>query len=225
MYLLLLHVGCVSYYADIMLVVDESVESLTDFLLNITSQYPVSPTETNIRLVQFSAARRMVRISINEITNESDLLDAINVDKTNTRLNFHKDAMTIALDDLRYNGRSNARDIIMFITDGWPSPPSQSARSIAAEARSNGTAIYGIFIGSDQLGKEEITNISSSGRAFLASNVDELNGIINGFVREICNCKLIALINGYIHLITSCNISLNSHYVFLYSFHIEVCYQ
>ena len=204
-----------------MFIVDESVESLTDFLLNVTSQYPVSPTETNIRLVQFSAARRMVRISINEITNENELLDAINVDITNTRLNFHKDAMTMALDDLWHNGRSNARDIIMFITDGRPSPPSQSARSIAAEARSNGTAVYGIFIGSDQLGKEEIANISSSGRAFLASNVDKLNGIINGFVREICNCKLFALINGYIHLQCTCilciiimHISLNS-YMFL----------
>ena len=181
-----------------MLVVDESVESLTDFLLTVTSQYPVSPTETNIGLVQFSTAERtVVSISINEITNKTELLDAINVSITYTHHNFHKDAMTIALDDLRYNGRSNARDIIMFITDGRPSPPSQSARSITAEARSNGTAIYGIFIGSDQLGKEEIANISSSGRAFLASNVDELNGIINGFVREICNCKLIALINGY----------------------------
>ena len=181
-----------------MLVVDESVESLTDFLLTVTSQYPVSPTETNIGLVQFSTAERtVVSISINEITNKTEFLDAINVSMTYSHHNFHKDAMAIALDDLRYNGRSNAHDIIMFITDWRPYPFSQSARSIAAEARSNGTAIYGIFIGSDQLGKEEIANISSSGRAFLASNVDELNDIINGFVREICNCKLIALINGY----------------------------
>ena len=185
---------------------------LREFVLNVTDQYPVSSRETNIGLIRFfTADSTTVDINVNQITNKTQLLNTIdglhfnqplygaptndlNFDKPPpTSGSTHKHAMTTGLDNLRDNGRSDARDIVMFITEGWPNSPSHSARSIAAEARRNGTAIYGVYIGESQIGRLEIANISDPGRAFFVPSQAELNSVVNGFIREACSRKFILI--------------------------------
>ena len=209
--------GCISYYADIMIIADTStiiafyMSLLKEFILNVTDQYPVSSRETNIGLMRFTTSSTMIDIDVNQITNKTQLLNTIDgihfgqpLDGAPTNnFNFdqpphssgstHKYAITTGLDNLRDNGRSDARDIVMFITEGWPDSHSQSARSIAAEARRNGTAIYGVYIGESQIGRLEIANISDPGRAFFVPSQAELNSVVNGFIREACSRKFILI--------------------------------
>lgn len=197
--------------ADTFNIVPQYMSLLKEFILNVTDQYPVSSRETNIGLIRFTTSDiSKVDIDVNQITNKTKLLNTIDgihfgqlfYGAPTNDLNFdqpphsspHKHAITTGLDNLRDNGRSDAQDIVMFITEGWPNLPSHSARGIATEARRNGTAIYGVYIGKYQIGRSEIANISDPGRAFLVTSYIELNSVVNGFVRKACSRKLILII-------------------------------
>ena len=199
--------------ADTSTIIAFYMSLLKEFILNVTDQYPVSSRETNIGLIRFTTSSTMVDINVNQITNKTQLLNTIDgirfgqpLDGAPTNdFNFdqpphssgstHKHAIATGLDNLRDNGRSDARDIVMFIMEGWSdSSRSQSARSIAAEARRNGTAIYGVYIGESQIGRSEIARISDPGRAHFVTSYVELNSVVNGFVREACSRKFILII-------------------------------
>ena len=193
--------GCISYYADIMIIADtfnivpQYMSLLKEFILNVTDQYPVSSRETNIGLIRFTTSSTMVDINVNQITNKTQLLNTIDGIRFDQPLDgAHKHAIKTGLDNLRDNGRSDARDIVMFITEGRIDLHSKSARSIVAEAHHNGTAIYGVYIGESQIGRSEIARISDPGRAHFVTSYVELNSVVNGFVREACSRKFILII-------------------------------
>lgn len=199
-----------------MLVVDESrsilqrdMIDLFVFLVGLVQEYRVSEDETQIGLILFSnEARTKVEIPLNRYHNQTELIDRITeifpplYDNALMRgaETHHLRAMMLAVDELSKNGRDDASDFIVFLTDGIPEtiPPensyTQSAVNFSRIVRDSGTTIIGIYAGSanrDQ-GTREIQQISSDGRAF-SVNFDELNQITTEIVAANCtgNLKII----------------------------------
>ena len=184
-----------------MIVADESTSinqtfmiRLKEFVLALAEQFPVSDTQTHVGVMRFSTpGRTRVDIKVNQITNKTQLITAINNipferDGRGART-YHMLAMMTALEELQKNGRKDVDDVIILVTDGLPQPPEQSARSIAAEARKNGTTIYGVFVGIAENGRAEIRNISD--RAFEVDDFNALGSIVNNVTSEECQSELL----------------------------------
>ena len=186
--------------ADIVIVFDESrsindtnYPILENFVLDITRQFPVSETQTHIGLVRFSTvSRSQVVIELTEffdgdalrakIDEELDVNEDLRGGKT-----YHNVSMMKAREELSARGRGgDVRQIIMLLTDGIPDPDTASAKTISQEIRSDGIAIYGVYIGTDQAGFDEITAVSTDGRAFRAENFNALAGILDNLIRDDC---------------------------------------
>ena len=195
--------GCVRYLADIMIVADESTSinqtfmiRLKEFVLDLARQFPVSDTQTHVGVMRFSTPRRtQVDIKVNQFTNKTELITAIDnipFERDGRGAStYHMLAMMTALEELQKNGRKDVDDIIILVTDGLPQPETQSARSIAAEARKNGTTIYGVFVGVagvEEKQRAEIRNISD--RAFEVDDFNALGSIVNNVTSEECQSEL-----------------------------------
>ena len=196
--------GCVRYLADIMIVADESrsishtfMIRLKEFVLDLARQFPVSDTQIHVGVMRFSTPERtQVDIKVNQITNKTELITAIDnipfEGDGRGAATYHMLAMMTALEELQKNGRKNVDDVIILVTDGSPQPDTQSARSIAAEARKNGTTIYGVYVGTGQMaeeGRAEIRNISD--RAFEVDDFNALGSIVNDVTSEECQSELL----------------------------------
>ncbi|XP_019849170.1 PREDICTED: uncharacterized protein LOC100641243 [Amphimedon queenslandica] len=194
------NIRCISYRSDIMIVLDESrsitPESnyilLKNFVLNLTRQFPISETQTHIGLVRFSTeSRTRVIIQLTEFFDGDALRNRIDSelnpsDDRRGGETRHNLAMMEAHDEFHARGRSDVRQVIMLLTDGEPDPSSASAREISAEIRADGIDIYGVFIGSDQDGINEIRNISTRGRAFPVNDFNALTDVLDDLIRDEC---------------------------------------
>ena len=183
-----------------MIVLDESdsiepqmnYNLLKNFTLNLTRQFPVSETQTHIGLVRFSTPERSeVLVQLTEfydgvaLRNRMDEL-LVASDEFRGGMTYHNVSLMLAREEFNARGRSDVRKVIMLLTDGTPVPAEASARGIAAEIRAAGIDIYGVFIGFNQDGRNEIRNISSQGRAFPVNNFAALSGILDNLIRDEC---------------------------------------
>ena len=205
-----------------MIVADESrsisytfMIRLKEFVLDLARQFPVSDTQTHVGVMRFSTPERtQVDIKVNQITNKTELITAIDnipfEGDGRGAATYHMLAMMTALEELQKNGRKNVDDVIILVTDGFPQPDTQSARSIAAEARKNGTTIYGVYVGSGEMaeeGRAEIRNISD--RAFEVDDFNALGSIVNDVTSEECQSELLLSSNCMSLSYCPCNQSIN----------------
>lgn len=179
-----------------MLVVDESLSItpdnmwvLKDFVVSFVRAQRVSVTETNIGLIRFSTTSRThIDVRVNQITDGEVLANFVNgLDFTSNRGNetHHLEAMMLAVKDLEENGRPNAQNVIILLTDGLPEPLTQSARSFAEMTRRNGTSIYGVHLGV-LAGFEEVQAVADPERSFGIANFQGLNAILNNLLETNC---------------------------------------
>lgn len=185
-----------------MLVIDEST-SITShnmtviqrFVERLIAAYRVSAIESNIGLIRFStSARTRVDIPVNRFTDREELLEAVRAinfaERGRGNETHHKEAIQLATRELQNNGRRDASDFIIFVTDGHPEPASQSARTVAATAKAANISIYGIYIGGNETEVAEVTAVSSPGRVFPIANFDALNNVLDDVIRRNCTCKI-----------------------------------
>ena len=181
-----------------MLVLDvsESLSSteanqIKSFALNFVRQYPsISQTTTNIGMIRFSdQGRTQVDIPLIEFNNKSQIEQKINnIDFRRDRggKTYHLLAMTLALEEIA-KGRSDARDIIILVTDGEPNPDNQSAIAISKDARENkNITIFGILIKPTPARIEEIRQISGNDTFFTIDRAADLTDLIADLTRTDC---------------------------------------
>ena len=165
------------------------------------NQYRISDIETNLGLIHFSTSERtQVDIRVNQYTNATQLKSAVNETFRNIRSvnrgheTHQLEALQLAVNELKANGRPKAHDVIIFITDGIPEPKNQSAVEFSREIRKNGTSIYGVFVGHSALNREEgireIQQLSTTGSAFTVNQFADLLNIVDDIIRVNCTCKL-----------------------------------
>ncbi len=87
----------------------------------------------------------------------------------------------------RNNGdRSEVRNLMILMTDGQSNINTQGTLQEAALARSEGTQVLAVGIGSN-VNRQEVEGITSdSSRVFYASNQNELENIANRIIDFIC---------------------------------------
>lgn len=173
---------------------DGEAKQLKQFALQFVLDSPsICETATNIGMIRFSSAEKTrVDIGLSEYVDKDALVDAINsfmfeFDRGNS--SHHLDAMTKAIQQID-SGRPNARDIIVFVTDRLPNPPSQSAIAISKDARSNkNITIFAILIRPTPARIEEMRQISGNDTFFTIDAAADLSNIIADFTRTDCEGK------------------------------------
>ena len=180
---------------------------IKQFALDFVNQYPsISETTTNIGLIRFSSPDKIkYDISLHQFLDKDALLNAIN----NIHFHFdrgsfthHLDAMKLALQELE-TGRPEARDVIIFVTDGEPYPKNQSAIAISKDAHDNkNITIFGILIKPTTTSIEEIRQVSGNDTFFTIANTAGLSGLIPNLTRtecegKYCLCKRLVIIFYY----------------------------
>ena len=167
---------------------EKNWEVMKNFVINLVSAFPISPTLTRVGLVKFSDDAQTA-FNLAAFSTAQQIINAING-------SIHEGGLTNLADALRvtrtsiFNApgdRPQVKNICIFITDGHATvdPDLVTNEAILAQREAEIFAI-GITNDVDTLELETIASDPNNRHTFLVDDFNLLQGILNDVIEETC---------------------------------------
>lgn len=185
--------------ADVVFVLDASssegsanFQKQVDFVKDFVKRYQIGPNNVQVGLVTFSSSAHNI-FYFDTYSDQASLLKALDSvpyqsgsTYTNKGLQY---ARLFHLNGYQHHHRTNAKQIVVVLTDGQSTSPSDTTYQ-AKRLHDLGAEVYAIGIGNN-VNTHELQNIADSAHhVFQVSGFNALEGIQRELNQEACSRKL-----------------------------------